>query len=75
MGCGRPPPQRKPLTDEQIDAIVRSNVTITDPNLFGAIYMSMRMLESAQEAGKWAAQKEPAGHNPEIMWGCPQKIN
>ena len=31
--------------------------------------------ESAQKAGKWAAQKEPAGHTPEIMWGTPQVIN
>ena len=31
--------------------------------------------ESAQKAGKWAAQKEPKGHNSEIMWGTPQVIN
>ena len=41
------PPQRKPLTDDQIDAIVRSNVTITDQNLACAVYMSMRELEAA----------------------------
>jgi hypothetical protein len=26
--------------------------------------------ESAERAGKWAAQKESKGHNFEIMWGC-----
>ena len=31
--------------------------------------------EDAYMAGKWAAMKEPKGHNSEIMWGCPQKIN
>ena len=41
------PPQRKPLTDDQIDAIVRRNVNITDQNLSGAIYMSMREIEAA----------------------------
>ena len=41
------PPKRKPLTDDQIDAIVRRNVTITDQNLAGAVYMSMRELEAA----------------------------
>ena len=43
------PPQRKPLTEEQIDVIVSKNVTITDQNLSGAVYMSMRDLEAAHE--------------------------
>ena len=36
---------RKPLTDEEIDRIIASNVTITDQNLHGAVYMAMRELE------------------------------
>jgi len=26
--------------------------------------------ENSEKAGRWAQQKEPAGHNSEIMWGC-----
>jgi len=39
------PLHRKPLTDEEIDRIIASNVTITDQNLRGAVYMAMRELE------------------------------
>ena len=32
------PPQRKPLTDEEIDRIIASNAIITDQNLRCAVY-------------------------------------
>lgn len=38
---------RKPLTDEQINALIAAEVTITDQNLHGAVYMAMRALEQA----------------------------
>ena len=31
--------------------------------------------ETAYMAARWAAKKEVAGHNSEIMWGTPQTIN
>lgn len=44
-------PARKPLTDEQIDKIIASNVTITDRNLYGAVYMAIREVEAAHGIG------------------------
>jgi len=46
------PLHRKPLTDEEIDRIIASNVTITDQNLRGAVYMAMRELEEEYLKGK-----------------------
>lgn len=40
-------PQRKPLTDEQIDALIDAEVSITDQNLRGAVYLAMRAVEQA----------------------------
>ena len=45
------PPARKPLTDEEIDKIIASNVTITDRNLYGAVYMAIREVEAAHGIG------------------------
>ena len=45
------PPARKPLTDEQVDTIIASNVTITDPHLLGAVYMAIREVEAAHGIG------------------------
>jgi hypothetical protein len=45
------PPTRKPLTDERIDQIIASNVTITDRNLYGAVYMAIREVEAAHGIG------------------------
>jgi Mg-chelatase subunit ChlD len=41
------PPTRKPLTDERIDKIIASNVTITDQHLLAAVYMAIREVEQA----------------------------
>lgn len=38
--------QHKPLSDERIDQIIASNVTITDRNLHGAVYMAIREVEA-----------------------------
>lgn len=38
---------RKPLTDQQIDALIDAEVSITDLNLRGAVYMAMRAVEQA----------------------------
>jgi len=46
-----PLPKRYPLSDEQIDAIIASNVTITDPHLLGAVYMAIREVEAAHGIG------------------------
>ena len=43
---------RKPLTDEQVDTIIASNVTITDPHLLGAVYMAIREVEAAHGIGE-----------------------
>ena len=40
-------PQRKRLTDGQIDALIDAEVSITDQNLRGAVYMAMRAVEQA----------------------------
>lgn len=45
------PPARKPLSDERIDHIIASNVTITDPHLLGAVYMAIREVEAAHGIG------------------------
>lgn len=43
-------PKRQPLTDEQIDAIIKSNfVEITNQNLYDAIYTCIRDVESAHD--------------------------
>lgn len=56
------PPQRKPLTNEEIDKLITEHVRITDPNLQGAIYMAMRDLEAAHgivEIDDFAKASEP----------------
>lgn len=45
------PPARKPLTDEQIDKIIASNVTITDKYLLEAVHMAIREVEAAHGIG------------------------
>jgi hypothetical protein len=45
------PPARKPLTDAEIDAIIANNVTITDRNLYGSVYMAIREVEAAHGIG------------------------
>lgn len=45
------PPVRKPLTDEQIDKIIASNVTITDKYLLEAVHMAIREVEAAHGIG------------------------
>ena len=40
-----------PLTDEKVDTIITSNVTITDRNLYGAVYMAIREVEAAHGIG------------------------
>ena len=43
-------PPRQPLTREAIDAIIKSNfVSINDQNLYDAIYLCMRDVESAHD--------------------------
>ena len=44
-------PARKPLSDERIDQIIASNVTITDRNLYGAVYMAIREVEQEHGIG------------------------
>ena len=44
---GKPVRKRKPLTDAQIDALIDAEVSITDQNLRGAVYLAMRAVEQA----------------------------
>lgn len=44
-------PARKPLSDERLDQIIASNVTITDRNLYGAVYMAIREVEQEHGIG------------------------
>lgn len=44
-------PEQKPLTDEQVDMIIASNVTITDKYLLEAVYMAIREVEAAHGIG------------------------
>lgn len=46
------PPARKPLTDERIDQIIASNVTITDKYLLEAVYMAIREVEQEHGIGE-----------------------
>lgn len=45
------PDARNPLTDEQIDKIIASNVTITDKYLLEAVHMAIREVEAAHGIG------------------------
>jgi hypothetical protein len=45
------PPQRKPLTDEEVDKIIAEHVTITDQHLLAAVYMAIREVEQAHGIG------------------------
>lgn len=40
------PDARKPLPDERVDQIIANNVTITDRNLHGAVYLAIREVEA-----------------------------
>ena len=42
----------EPLTDEEIDKIIASNVTITDKYLLEAVYMAIRDVEAAHGIGE-----------------------
>ena len=45
-------PEQKPLTDERIDQIIASNVTITDKYLLEAVYMAIREVEQEHGIGE-----------------------
>ena len=43
--------EQEPLTDEQVDTIIASNVTITDKYLLEAVHMAIRDVEAAHGIG------------------------